>query len=69
MAASQPPRFATTQEVAEYLRVPVETLYNWRHRGKGPPAIRYGRGLRYQWKDVQDFVDTVIRNEKIDKSA
>ena len=30
-----------------YLAVPVGTLYQWRHRGEGPPAIRLGRHLRY----------------------
>ncbi|HLL66338.1 MAG TPA: helix-turn-helix domain-containing protein [Micromonosporaceae bacterium] len=31
-------------DVARYLRVPVETLYQWRKHRTGPPA---GRHLRY----------------------
>lgn len=27
----------TTREAAEFLGVPIGTLKNWRHRGKGPP--------------------------------
>ena len=27
------------KDVAEFLRVPVPTLYQWRHRGEGPPAV------------------------------
>jgi hypothetical protein len=35
-------------QVAEYLRIPVETLYAWRKRDYGPPAGRVGRHLRYE---------------------
>jgi hypothetical protein len=34
-------------DVSAYLAVPVRTLYQWSHRGEGPPAIRSGRHLRY----------------------
>ena len=37
----------TIWDVSAYLAVPVGTLYQWRHRGEGPPAIRLGRHLRY----------------------
>ena len=37
----------TIRDVSAYLAVPVGTLYQWRHRGEGPPAIRLGRHLRY----------------------
>ncbi len=37
----------TIRDVSAYLTVPVGTLYQWRHRGEGPPAIRLGRHLRY----------------------
>jgi excisionase family DNA binding protein len=37
----------TVQDVAEYLRVPVETVYQWRKRHYGPPASKVGRHLRY----------------------
>ncbi|MFE9215046.1 helix-turn-helix domain-containing protein [Streptomyces lavendulae] len=44
---------ATTQQVAEYLQVDVETLYKWRHSGVGPPGVRVGKYLRYDWSDVE----------------
>ncbi|MFF0550839.1 helix-turn-helix transcriptional regulator [Streptomyces sp. NPDC004311] len=44
---------ATAQDVAAYLGVPVPTLYQWRHARKGPPAVRVGRHLRYDWDDVE----------------
>ncbi|MEV0568007.1 helix-turn-helix domain-containing protein [Dactylosporangium sp. NPDC050588] len=43
-------------EVAELLRVPKGTLYQWRHRRKGPPARRVGRHLRYDEAAVQAWL-------------
>jgi len=40
-------------EVAELLRVPKGTLYQWRSRRKGPKARKVGRHLRYDPADVQ----------------
>jgi hypothetical protein len=37
----------SVDDVANYLRVPVETLYQWRKRKYGPAAGRVGRHLRY----------------------
>jgi excisionase family DNA binding protein len=49
-------RMATPAEVADYLRVPVKTLYQWRYRGSGPRAYRVGRHLRYRWEDVEAWL-------------
>lgn len=46
---------ATVREVADYLRVPVATLYDWRVRGKGPRARRIGKHLRYDWADIESY--------------
>lgn len=43
------------QEVAEYLGVPVATLYQWRYRGYGPRGRRVGRYVRYDAEDVRDW--------------
>lgn len=48
---------ATPEEVAEYYGVPVQTLYQWRSRGKGPKSRRIGRHIRYEWDDVEAFED------------
>lgn len=42
--------------LAEYLNVPVKTVYEWRSRGGGPPGIRIGRHLRYRMSDVQTWL-------------
>ncbi|HEY0698344.1 MAG TPA: helix-turn-helix domain-containing protein [Micromonospora sp.] len=43
----------SVQDVAAYLRVPVETLYRWRKARYGPPAARVGRHLRYAPETVR----------------
>lgn len=48
---------ASSAEVSEHLRVPVQTLYNWRVRGLGPRAIRVGKHLRYRWSDVEAWLE------------
>ena len=47
---------ATPTEVADYLRVPLRTLYRWRYAGEGPPAFRVGRHLRFRWADVEAWL-------------
>ena len=37
----------TIRDVSVFLAVPVGTLYQWRHRGDGPPALRLGKHLRF----------------------
>ncbi len=54
--ATKPRRMATPAEVADYLQVPVKTLYQWRYRGDGPRAFRVGRHLRYRWEDVEAWL-------------
>jgi predicted DNA-binding transcriptional regulator AlpA len=41
-------RLWTVQDVAEFLGVPVGTLYDWRGKGYGPRGKRVGRYLRYE---------------------
>jgi excisionase family DNA binding protein len=47
----------TVQDVSDYLRVPVQTLYSWRAQGYGPPARRMGKHLRYRPDDVTAWLD------------
>lgn len=48
---------ATTGQISEHLGVSVATLYDWRHRGVGPHAVRVGKHLRYRWEDVDAWLD------------
>jgi excisionase family DNA binding protein len=44
------------EELAEYLALPVRTLYDWRQCGRGPRALHVGRQLRYFVSDVQNWL-------------
>ena len=51
-ASHHPPRLWSIQDVSAFLGVPVATIYQWRVRGDGPPAMRLGRHLRYDPDEV-----------------
>lgn len=46
----------SVQDVSDYLKVPVQTLYAWRSQRTGPPARRMGKHLRYQPDEVVAWV-------------
>jgi excisionase family DNA binding protein len=45
------------RQLAAYLNVPVGTVYDWRHRGFGPPGFRLGKHVRYRRSDVDRWID------------
>jgi excisionase family DNA binding protein len=46
----------TETQVAEQLGLSVATLRAWRHRGRGPRFLRFGRAVRCFQSDLNDFV-------------
>ena len=46
-------RHLTTDELAERLSLPAETVKRWRKTGTGPRFIRVGRHVRYRLADVE----------------
>lgn len=48
--------YLTTEQVGEYLQVPVNTIYKWRVQGDGPRAARIGRHLRWSLEEVDRWV-------------
>lgn len=46
----------TTSELAAHLGVPVQTIHDLRHAGRGPRGFRVGRELRYRLAEVQDWI-------------
>lgn len=58
----------SNQQTADLLGIKPNTLEIWRHRGKGPPFVKYGRSpqgpVRYiraavmTWLEEQSFVST-----------
>jgi excisionase family DNA binding protein len=55
MTARRP--MATPQEVADYLRVEINTVYDWRRKRTGPKASKVGKHLRYAWSDVDAWLE------------
>jgi hypothetical protein len=45
----------TPAELAEYLQRSEQTLANWRWQGKGPRFTGRGRGILYDWADVDEW--------------
>ena len=52
-------RLWSVQDVSEYLGVSVQTVYQWRSAGTGPPGRRVGRRLRYRPADVRAWVESL----------
>lgn len=46
------------QYVAEYLDIPVQTIYQWRTKGSGPRGIRVGRHLRFRQEDLDAWIES-----------
>jgi excisionase family DNA binding protein len=52
-----PERYLTPGELAALLAIPLETVYQWRYKGVGPPAFRVGRHVRYDPRAVRRWID------------
>ena len=52
IASEMDTKLLSAEELAEFLSVPLSTIYYWRHVGKGPPALRAGRLLRFDLASV-----------------
>ncbi len=49
--------FFSPDGLADYLDVPVKTVYQWRHQGTGPIGIKVGRHVRYRRSEVERWLD------------
>ncbi|MCU1639208.1 MAG: hypothetical protein JWL94_1855 [Microbacteriaceae bacterium] len=47
----------TTSELADYLGVNVQAIYDLHTDGRGPSGIRVGREIRYRVSDVRHRLD------------
>lgn len=50
-------KLLTPDEVAEMLGIPKNTLYSWRHFGRGPIATKVGRHLRYRESHLGTWIE------------
>ena len=51
-------RLLSPEDLAEYLGVPLKTVYRWRYRGEGPASYRVGRHVRYKLEDVEVWLQS-----------
>ena len=54
----------TTSELAAYLGVHVQAIYDLRTDGRGPSGIRVGREIRYRVSDVLRWLDGLHEPER-----
>jgi excisionase family DNA binding protein len=45
------------KELAEFLGVPVQTIYQWRTKGYGPTGRRIGKHVKFRPEDVYAWVE------------
>lgn len=43
-------------ELADYLGVPISTIYDWRTNGKGPRAYRFGKRIMFGVNDIRTWM-------------
>ena len=51
-------RLLSIGELADLLQIPVRTLYQWRYKEEGSPALKIGKHLRYRPADVEAWLET-----------
>jgi excisionase family DNA binding protein len=49
-------RLFTVEDLADYLDVPIATIYAWRYRRQGPAGFRVGRYVRFRRGDVEQWI-------------
>jgi len=55
----------TIEQVADQLQVPVDTLYYWRSKKQGPPALKVGKHLRWQQADVDAWLASLAPRSNV----
>lgn len=57
LGCGQGERLLTVEELAEWLGVPVGTIYAWRYRSTGPASYKVGRHVRFRRDDVERWLE------------
>lgn len=63
------PSLLDVRELSAYLGVPVSTVYDWRTRGLGPRANRFGKHLKFASTDVTEWTGAQRDREPAVRSA
>lgn len=46
------------KRTAEVLNIAGQTLYNWRHKRKGPDYVMIGSKPMYRGQDIEKFIES-----------
>lgn len=57
-AVAQGSALLSPQQLADYLGVPLATVYRWRHESTGPRGIKVGKHVRYRRRDVEAWLES-----------
>lgn len=49
-------KMISPKELAVFLGVPLQTVYEWNHSGAGPRYSRFGKHVRYAPADIEAWV-------------
>lgn len=63
------PPVLTTSQLAAFLGVPLQTIYDLRHAGRGPRGLRVGRQLRYRRTEVEQWLDRLEADDGAAREA
>ncbi|MGN8160621.1 helix-turn-helix transcriptional regulator [Salinisphaera sp. SWV1] len=50
--------YVSEHKVAEFFGVSVKTVQAWRHRGNGPRFAKFGRAVRYNVNELQEWAES-----------
>jgi excisionase family DNA binding protein len=50
------------KDLAEYLGIPVQTIYQWRTKDYGPPGRRMGKHVRFVPEEVRAWVASLNKD-------
>jgi predicted DNA-binding transcriptional regulator AlpA len=62
-------RLLSVEDLANFLDVPINTLYAWRYRGEGPVGFRVGKHVRYRWADVEQWIGDRVRVAELRRNS
>jgi len=61
--------FLDSDQAAQYIGLKRTTLEAWRCRGGGPKFAKLGRAVRYRKADLDDWIESRIRENTINGEA
>jgi len=57
VSSANPKTYISDKQFSEIFSIPLPTIRNWRHLGKGPAYSKFGRSIRYRLCDVEAFFE------------